>query len=196
MILWPVRNLKSSRTAADKGYETPWFFNLEYKSRPQNLLPNWHRKHTIPIYTFFIVQNISRFEYEAKKDVGQIFNNDLHRPQIGSRWWPTVEYLSGKHDVISATLRWLSERRGGVEHRHDILKILKTFHMDKEGAHAYFSFLTLYIYISSIGGAHFSFSILFPLYKLQLMTFLRRRTIQWREAVSDRADSEFIYIYI
>ena len=32
----------------------------------------------------------------------QIFNNLLRR-QIGSRW-PTVEYISGKHDVIFATL--------------------------------------------------------------------------------------------
>ena len=49
-----------------------------------------------------LVQNISRFEFEARKDVVQIFNNLLRR-QIGSRW-PTVEYLSGKPDVIFAAL--------------------------------------------------------------------------------------------
>ena len=51
---------------------------------------------------FVLVQNIPRFEFEARKDVVQIFNNLLRR-QIGSRW-PTVEYLSGKHDVIFAAL--------------------------------------------------------------------------------------------
>jgi calcium binding protein 39 len=49
-----------------------------------------------------LVINIARFEFEARKDVVQIFNNLLRR-QIGSRW-PTVEYISGKHDVIFATL--------------------------------------------------------------------------------------------
>lgn len=49
-----------------------------------------------------LVVNIARFEFEARKDVVQIFNNLLRR-QIGSRF-PTVEYLSSKHDVIFATL--------------------------------------------------------------------------------------------
>lgn len=49
-----------------------------------------------------LVQNIARFEFEARKDVVQIFNNLLRR-QIGSRF-PTVEYLSGKHEVIFSTL--------------------------------------------------------------------------------------------
>lgn len=46
--------------------------------------------------------NIAKFEFEARKDVVQIFNNLLRR-QIGTRH-PTVEYISGKHDVIFATL--------------------------------------------------------------------------------------------
>ncbi|KAJ7869661.1 armadillo-type protein [Mycena leptocephala] len=49
-----------------------------------------------------LVVNVARFEFEARKDVVQIFNNLLRR-QIGSRW-PTVEYLSGKHQVIFAAL--------------------------------------------------------------------------------------------
>ncbi|KAG6885017.1 hypothetical protein C0993_006542 [Termitomyces sp. T159_Od127] len=49
-----------------------------------------------------LVVHIARFEFEARKDVVQIFNNLLRR-QIGSRW-PTVEYLSSKHDIIFATL--------------------------------------------------------------------------------------------
>ncbi|KAG5645366.1 hypothetical protein DXG03_006319 [Asterophora parasitica] len=49
-----------------------------------------------------LVVHIARFEFEARKDVVQIFNNLLRR-QIGSRW-PTVEYLSAKHEVIFATL--------------------------------------------------------------------------------------------
>jgi calcium binding protein 39 len=49
-----------------------------------------------------LVQNIARFEFESRKDVVQIFNNLLRR-QIGSRW-PTVEYLSSKHEVIFSAL--------------------------------------------------------------------------------------------
>ncbi|GLB40983.1 putative mo25 protein [Lyophyllum shimeji] len=49
-----------------------------------------------------LVVHIARFEFEARKDVVQIFNNLLRR-QIGTRW-PTVEYLSAKHEVIFAAL--------------------------------------------------------------------------------------------
>lgn len=49
-----------------------------------------------------LVQNIARFEFEARKDVVQIFNNLLRR-QIGSRW-PTVEYLGSKPEIIFAAL--------------------------------------------------------------------------------------------
>jgi calcium binding protein 39 len=49
-----------------------------------------------------LVLNVARFEFEARKDVVQIFNNLLRR-QIGSRW-PTVEYLSSQHQVIFAAL--------------------------------------------------------------------------------------------
>jgi calcium binding protein 39 len=51
---------------------------------------------------YLLVLNIARFEFEARKDLVQIFNNLLRR-QIGTRY-PTVEYLSAKHDVIFATL--------------------------------------------------------------------------------------------
>lgn len=51
---------------------------------------------------YHLVTNIAKFEFEARKDVVQIFNNLLRR-QIGSRH-PTIEYISGKHDVIFATL--------------------------------------------------------------------------------------------
>ncbi|KAF8625340.1 hypothetical protein AX17_006882 [Amanita inopinata Kibby_2008] len=50
-----------------------------------------------------LVVHISLFEFEARKDVVQIFNNLLRR-QIGSRS-PTVEYLAAKHEIIFATLR-------------------------------------------------------------------------------------------
>lgn len=49
-----------------------------------------------------LVLHIARFEFEARKDVVQIFNNLLRR-QIGTRW-PTVEYLCAKHEVIFAAL--------------------------------------------------------------------------------------------
>ena len=49
-----------------------------------------------------LVLNIARFDFEARKDAVQIFNNLLRR-QIGSRY-PTVEYLSAKNDVIFATM--------------------------------------------------------------------------------------------
>lgn len=55
-----------------------------------------------------LVQSISKLDFEARKDVAQIFNNLLRR-QIGSRW-PTVEYLSGGgggagREVVFATLK-------------------------------------------------------------------------------------------
>jgi calcium binding protein 39 len=50
-----------------------------------------------------LVTSISRFDFEARKDVSQIFNNLLRR-QIGSRL-PTVEYLCGKSEVIFTTLK-------------------------------------------------------------------------------------------
>lgn len=49
-----------------------------------------------------LAQSISRFEFEARKDVVQIFNYLLRR-QIGSRW-PTVEYLTAKPEIIFAAL--------------------------------------------------------------------------------------------
>lgn len=49
-----------------------------------------------------LIQNIARFEFEARKDVVQIFNNLLRR-QVGSRM-PTVEYLVSKPDIIFAAL--------------------------------------------------------------------------------------------
>jgi calcium binding protein 39 len=50
-----------------------------------------------------LVTHISKFDFEARKDVSQIFNNLLRR-QIGSRW-PTVEYLCAKNEVIFMTLK-------------------------------------------------------------------------------------------
>ncbi|KAN0065627.1 Hym1p [Thecaphora frezii] len=50
-----------------------------------------------------LVRDISKLEFEAKKDVSQIFNNLLRR-QIGTRW-PTVEHLSTKPDVLFTALR-------------------------------------------------------------------------------------------
>ena len=49
-----------------------------------------------------LVANIARLEFEARKDVVQIFNNLLRR-QIGTRW-PTVEYLTSKPEILFATL--------------------------------------------------------------------------------------------
>lgn len=50
-----------------------------------------------------LVAHISKFEFEAKKDVSQIFNILLRR-QIGSRS-PTVEYLATRPEVIFLALR-------------------------------------------------------------------------------------------
>ena len=47
---------------------------------------------------YHLLQNIHRLEFEARKDVVQVFNNLLRR-QIGSRF-PTVEYLCSKPDVL------------------------------------------------------------------------------------------------
>ncbi|KAJ9479786.1 Protein HYM1 [Pseudozyma hubeiensis] len=50
-----------------------------------------------------LVAHISKFEFEAKKDVSQIFNVLLRR-QIGSRS-PTVEYLATRPEVVFLALR-------------------------------------------------------------------------------------------
>eukprot|EP01137_Pigoraptor_chileana_P029839 Opistho-2@15584 len=49
-----------------------------------------------------LVTNIAKFEFEAKKDAAQIFNNLLRR-QIGTRS-PTVEYLCSKEIIIFTLL--------------------------------------------------------------------------------------------
>ncbi|KAF9451430.1 mo25 protein [Macrolepiota fuliginosa MF-IS2] len=51
---------------------------------------------------YLLLLHISRFEFEARKDVVQIFNNLLRR-QIGSRW-PTVDHIAGRPDIIFAAL--------------------------------------------------------------------------------------------
>jgi calcium binding protein 39 len=76
--------------------------NLENKEPAPELIAQLAQETYNTDLLLVLVQNISRFEFEARKDVVQIFNNLLRR-QIGSRW-PTVEYLSGKHDVIFAAL--------------------------------------------------------------------------------------------
>ncbi|KAL0078258.1 calcium-binding protein 39 [Phycomyces blakesleeanus] len=50
-----------------------------------------------------LVLNIHRFEFEAKKDVAQIFNNLLRRV-IGTRC-PTVEYLCTREEVLFTLLK-------------------------------------------------------------------------------------------
>ncbi|KAJ3292957.1 mo25 protein [Borealophlyctis nickersoniae] len=45
-----------------------------------------------------LVGNIAKFEFEAKKDVAQIFNNLLRR-QIGTRF-PTSEYIGTKEEIL------------------------------------------------------------------------------------------------
>lgn len=52
---------------------------------------------------YHLVSHISRFEFESRKDVSQIFSLLLRR-QIGSRF-PTVENLASKPDVIFAALK-------------------------------------------------------------------------------------------
>ena len=45
-----------------------------------------------------LVQNLSRIDFEGKKDVAQVFNNILRR-QIGTRA-PTVEYICTKPEIL------------------------------------------------------------------------------------------------
>lgn len=52
---------------------------------------------------FTLINNLSKIEFEAKKDVAQIFNNILRR-QIGTRS-PTVEYICTKPDIIFTLLK-------------------------------------------------------------------------------------------
>lgn len=57
-----------------------------------------------------LINNLSKIEFEAKKDVAQIFNNILRR-QIGTRS-PTVEYMCTKPDILFTLMK-------GYE-KHDI----------------------------------------------------------------------------
>ncbi|KAK0527804.1 Hym1p [Tilletia horrida] len=50
-----------------------------------------------------LLLHIWRLEFEARKDVAQIFNNLLRR-QVGSRW-PTVEYLNSRPAIIFVALK-------------------------------------------------------------------------------------------
>jgi len=50
-----------------------------------------------------LVQHLWRFEFEARKDVAQIYNSLLRR-QIGSRW-PTVEHLASREEAIFTAFR-------------------------------------------------------------------------------------------
>lgn len=45
-----------------------------------------------------LIKNLSKIEFEGKKDVAQIFNNLLRR-QIGTRS-PTVDYICTKKDIL------------------------------------------------------------------------------------------------
>ncbi|KAI9292330.1 calcium-binding protein 39-like protein [Neoconidiobolus thromboides FSU 785] len=50
-----------------------------------------------------LINNISRLEFETRKDVAQIFNNLLRR-KIGSRL-PTVEYLANREKILFLLLK-------------------------------------------------------------------------------------------
>lgn len=50
-----------------------------------------------------LITNLPRIEFEAKKDVAQIFNNILRR-QIGTRS-PTVEYMCTKPDILFTLMK-------------------------------------------------------------------------------------------
>lgn len=52
---------------------------------------------------FALINNLPKIEFEAKKDVAQIFNNILRR-QIGTRS-PTVEYICTKPEIIFTLIR-------------------------------------------------------------------------------------------
>jgi calcium binding protein 39 len=49
-----------------------------------------------------MVQTISKLEFEARKDVTQIFNNLLRR-QLGTRF-PTVEYICTKEYILHSLI--------------------------------------------------------------------------------------------
>lgn len=50
-----------------------------------------------------LINNLSRIEFEAKKDVAQIFNNILRR-QIGTRS-PTVEYICTRPEILFSLMK-------------------------------------------------------------------------------------------
>ncbi|KAH8103385.1 mo25 protein [Cristinia sonorae] len=61
---------------------------------------------------YHLVNNLHRLEFEARKDVVQVFSQLLRR-QIGSRF-PTVEYLSSHHNVIFAAFKGYENEEIGL----------------------------------------------------------------------------------
>lgn len=53
-----------------------------------------------------LIQNLTKLDFEAKKDVAQIFNNLLRR-QIGTRS-PTVEYVHTRPQILEALVKGLA----------------------------------------------------------------------------------------
>ncbi|EJW79536.1 hypothetical protein WUBG_09555 [Wuchereria bancrofti] len=53
-----------------------------------------------------LIQNLIKLDFEAKKDVAQIFNNLLRR-QIGTRS-PTVEYVHTRPQILEALVKGLA----------------------------------------------------------------------------------------
>lgn len=54
----------------------------------------------IPLH---LITHLQRLDFEAKKDVAQIFNNILRR-QIGTRS-PTVEYVTTKNEILFTLIK-------------------------------------------------------------------------------------------
>lgn len=64
--------------------------------------------HNLDLF-LLLVNNISRLEFESKKDVVQIFNCLLWR-RIGARY-PTAEYISSHNDILEALVKGYEDQR-------------------------------------------------------------------------------------
>lgn len=94
--------VKKTAEAKPNSHPHPQLFLLENEPQPDQVAQLAQEAYNQDVLQL-LVANIWRFEFEAKKDVSQIFNNLLRR-QIGTRW-PTVEYLTTKPDVIFTALK-------------------------------------------------------------------------------------------
>ena len=96
-----------------------------------------------------LIGNLARLEFEAKKDVAQIFNNLLRRT-IGNRS-PTVEYLSSREEVLIQLIAGYDSSDIALNCgmilreclRHESLTKIILYHQQSQNFYRFFAYVEL-----------------------------------------------------